>query len=46
MDEFDRQDINTAVGDDNSNDENDVDDETMSGKTTENIFENLHFFKF
>ncbi|XP_044755258.1 uncharacterized protein LOC123314194 isoform X2 [Coccinella septempunctata] len=32
MDEFDRQEVNTAVGDENSNDENDVDDETMSGE--------------
>lgn len=31
LEEFDRQEVNTTVGDDNSNDENDVDDETMSG---------------
>ncbi|XP_045474703.1 uncharacterized protein LOC123680709 isoform X2 [Harmonia axyridis] len=32
LEEFDRQEVNTTVGDDNSNDENDVDDETMSGE--------------
>lgn len=41
MEEFEQTENNLISTEDNSNDENDVDDETMSGKSYDCIYEHL-----